>query len=265
LAVTALTDGLNGLAKIITHNQKGIQQFATGALKAVIGAVKDFSRLVRALSPWLHKIFNGVDALLKPFGGWKRLLEGLVLIKLFGKLSDFAGGFGKLGAAAGEKGAAGKVGLLRTRLLALGRLGVIGVTILVSYEVAKGAQRFDRWLGGTGFGQAIGAGTNLLSADDVKKLLTRGATPAQIQAKFGSLIDPSGQLALATATARKVGAPGGVLGPQFGAPAGLAGPIGATRRRLGSLTLPRSITAAITAAEAGHGNLDKANAAAYAY
>lgn len=85
--VKDLTDALDVLAKTIQQNQKGITEFASGALDALVKTVKIAWPIVKTLATWLGQV-------VKAMGGWKDAFEIILtgvlayqFVKLAGTIS----------------------------------------------------------------------------------------------------------------------------------------------------------------------------------
>lgn len=124
VAVKDLTDGLNGLAKIIDRNKTTIRDIVGGALAALKSTVK-------ALLPFVAALATNANKVAKAVGGWKRVFEVVFTIGIAAKLSKITSALTNLGTAAGEKGAAGEVATLSSRLKA-----IAGKTFLVTIALA---------------------------------------------------------------------------------------------------------------------------------
>lgn len=149
-----LTDGIPHLSKWVNKlNDSGdAARYAKETVSTVKGVVEDLIPVVKTGA-------HGFETFSKDVGGTKHAVELLGGAFAAWKLSSVITGIGT------SSGSAAKgVELLRTRLIALKTLGMIGVTIVVSYEVAKEAQRFSKWLGGTKYGKTLGLGDTPLPA-----------------------------------------------------------------------------------------------------
>ncbi len=89
LAIKALTDGLNALAKIITRNQNGIREFVAGALKALVSIVK-------IAAPIVAKLAHGLSSVVHAIGGWKTAFEIVISGFLAAKFIALAGAISKV-------------------------------------------------------------------------------------------------------------------------------------------------------------------------
>jgi len=88
VAVKDLTDGLNALAHLIQDNRKGIREFVSGALGALVDIVKVATPLLKGLATVLGKIADTV-------GGWKVafeiILTGALALKVGALVKSISG------------------------------------------------------------------------------------------------------------------------------------------------------------------------------
>lgn len=196
----------SGNQKRVTHDVEVVVHDLEAALKDAYTATK---AVLDIAEPIVHQL-----------GGWKTVIETLIGLKFASTILGWVSALEKLigaKAAGGVLGAESASAGLLSKLGALKALGAIGVTIAVSYEVAKGAQQFGNWLDGTWFGKNImGAGVPLppgVSFGDISR--------AQQDYNSGHLTARDKKVIRAIAKAAGQPDPFGVTGP-----AGPAGPIG---------------------------------------
>jgi cell wall-associated NlpC family hydrolase len=120
--IVDLTNVLQDLAHWLDKNHDKVVEITTGALAGLEQIVRILAPLVATLAKDLAKVADAV-------GGWDQAFE----IILGGVLLKALLGIGK---AAGEKGAAGKVGLLSTRLKGLNALTIAPIVIPIALAVS---------------------------------------------------------------------------------------------------------------------------------
>lgn len=127
-----------------TENQRRLQNDVNQVLRTA-------GRVIRGLIVALRLAKTVLTPFVNALGGVERTatIAGLAMLTL--KARSVALGLGLRRASVNAL-------TLRSRLAALGRLGTIGITVAVAYEVTKGAQRFSKFLGGTGVGKKLGLG-----------------------------------------------------------------------------------------------------------
>ena len=113
-------------------------QTATGIINALKGPVEAVAGAFKTLGSAVGGTKNEVELLAAAFAAWR--VTGWLTA-----LGALTGGIRGVGTSA--RTSAGQVAGLRAVLGRLGAMGVIGVTIAVSYEVAKGGQWLSKALG----------------------------------------------------------------------------------------------------------------------
>jgi hypothetical protein len=166
-------------------------QTATGIINALKGPVEAVANAFKTLGSAVGGTKNEVELLAAAFAAWK--ISGW--ITAFGALS---GGIHGVGTSA--KTSAGAVTGLRAALSRLGAMGVIGVTIAVSYEVAKGGQWFSKWLGKQGI---PGVGDKNIPGGSLPDFARRAVAQGMSQARFVEAAGLGGISASAAAAAYK--------------------------------------------------------------
>jgi hypothetical protein len=156
VAVKDLTDGLNALAGIIDRNQDAIRDVVGGALGAFVAVVRLAAKLVGELWPALDKTADSL-------GGWKRVFEGLIALKIALIVGGWADAFLGLKTQAREAGVAigaeGAASGLAGRLAALKKIGVIGITLAIATQFLPQGQGQPGWMSKVPiFGDAAGFG-----------------------------------------------------------------------------------------------------------
>jgi hypothetical protein len=116
-------------------------QTATGIIDALRGPVEGLAKGFKDLGDVVGGSKNEVKLLGTAFAAWK--VSGWLTA-----LTGLTGSVKGVGTAA--ETSAGQVRGLRGALTRLGAMGAIGVTVAVSYEVAKGGEWLSRWLGKQG-------------------------------------------------------------------------------------------------------------------
>ena len=116
-------------------------QTATGIINALKGPVEAVAGAFKTLGSAVGGTKNEVELLAAAFAAWR--VTGWLTA-----LGALTGGIRGVGTSA--RTSAGQVAGLRAVLGRLGAMGVIGVTIAVSYEVAKGGQWLSKALGTLG-------------------------------------------------------------------------------------------------------------------
>jgi murein DD-endopeptidase MepM/ murein hydrolase activator NlpD len=126
--IVDLTVALQDLAHWLDQNHDKVVEITGGALTAL-------ENTVRILAPLVSDLAKNLDQVAQAVGGWDTAFEivigGVLLKSLLG-----------IGAAAGEEGAAGKVGLLTSRLKGLSSLQIAPIIIGVDLAVTKAAHDF---------------------------------------------------------------------------------------------------------------------------
>lgn len=166
VAVKDLTDGLNGLAQIIDHNQTQIRTFISGALQGFVDTIRTAVAVGGVFVHVLQDIANGINALLGPIASAHTAIEAFMLVFVLRKvvaldaLASIASYLLRLGSTARtagtttstglmviENGAASattKVGGLRSSLLSLGSpqvlllLAAAAAAVKVIYDTFQG-------------------------------------------------------------------------------------------------------------------------------
>jgi hypothetical protein len=141
-------DGATWLGQ--NKNQERVLADVKTAAHALGSAIKIGAAIVHDATPLVHGI---TDA----FGGLKNTLELIAAVKVARWASRLVGSLGGIGAAAGEKGAAGEVGVLVSRLAALKTIGTITIPIVIALQLDEHKQgifdrlrkvdKLDEWLG----------------------------------------------------------------------------------------------------------------------
>ena len=168
-----------------SSNEKRVTHDVEDAIHTLAGVLHDVATLTKDVDA-------KVGPLVEDFGGWKRVIELLIALKFASVLGGWYTNIQKLigSGGTGLVGAEGSSAGLLKNLGALRALGEIGVAVIVSYEIATNAQRFSRWLGGTAFGRAVGAGDTPLppgvSFDQVLKAVndTKAGHPTAADKKI---------------------------------------------------------------------------------
>jgi hypothetical protein len=118
-----LTLALQDLAHWLDENHDKVVEITTGALAGL-------EQTVRILAPLVATLAKDLDKVAEAVGGWDQAFE----IVLAGTLVKALLG---IGTAAGEKGAAGKVGLLSTRLTGLNALTIAPIVIPLAIAISQ--------------------------------------------------------------------------------------------------------------------------------
>ena len=164
---------------------------ATGIVQALKGPVEALIGAFKALGDAVGGTRNEMKLLIAVFAAWK--VSGWITA-----LAGLSGGIRGVGASA--KTSAGAVTGLRAALSRLGAMGVIGVTIAVSYEVAKGGEWLSKWLGKQGI---PGVGDKNLPTGQLSGFARAAVAQGTSQAKFIEAAGLGGISASAAAAAYK--------------------------------------------------------------
>jgi hypothetical protein len=164
-------------------------QTATGIINALKGPVEGLVSGFKALSSAVGGTKNAVELLGAAFAAWK--ITGWI-----SALGALSGSVKTVGTSA--KTSTGQVTGLRAALGRLGAMGVIGVTIAVSYEVAKGGEWLSKWLGKQGI---PGVGDKNVPAGSLPAFARAAVAQGTSQAKFVEAAGLGGISASAAATA----------------------------------------------------------------
>ena len=128
VAVKDLTDGLDALAGIIQRNQGTIRDIVSGALAALILAVK-------VLSPLIGGLAKAIEFLVGQIGGWKVAFAALLAIGLAKVISGWISNIGSF--ATSVTGAQTKLDALRGSLKLLAAVGIITVEVDIIQRALK--------------------------------------------------------------------------------------------------------------------------------
>jgi hypothetical protein len=156
VAVKDLTNGLNALAGIIRRNQQAIREIVGGALAAFVQLVKAAAAAIRVLWPLISRVTSGL-------GGWRRVFEILIGLKIASLVTGWAASFTKLAGAEALGGAEAKSAGLLGNLRKLAAIRVIGIPIVLDVALAgAGAVALTKLMGwaGTGISRSFGGSPN---------------------------------------------------------------------------------------------------------
>jgi hypothetical protein len=265
------------IADFIKQNRTVLHDFFAGAIKVI----NDVLSLLRPMLSLLSRILGYINKLAGGTDVWRRAIELLLGVLTAKRLYDWASGFGKVAAGEAAVGAAatesaGKVGLLRGAILALASpevlavLGPLAAIVGAGYGLGKlfdnntatfeqlrrSKDPFAKWALGsitkqaTGF-KGAGQAPSILSLADVAQPISQGLlSPAGVMALKNRFETPI-QYQTALTWAQQIS--GG--GFRHGKAPGFRN----------DLVLPYSIHEQLLNASDGKGDMQKANAAAYAY
>jgi hypothetical protein len=188
-------------------------------------AVNDAVSAFEAVKAIVVPLADAFQTLSKAVGGTKQAVELLIgafaafkAAKLLGGITSIAAGVGGIGAAA--RTSTGSVLALRAAMLGIPA---------AAYAVAKGGEAFSNWLGGTGFGKAVGAGNQNFPPGSLGYLANNAVQGGMGQGKFveeaglGGFSAGAARAAYRAAIRRNVYTVTG-FGTVGGATAGLGGP-----------------------------------------
>jgi len=115
-------------------------------------------------------------------GGFKHTLELLIGLKFASSAANIVGGFTNIGAAAGEAGAAGKAGLLLSRLKLLGAIGVLAIGIDLIINAKSVDKQVGAWLDSHGLGFLSGDKNSVTTYKQYESLpgQLQNLSPAQV-------------------------------------------------------------------------------------
>lgn len=203
--------------------------------RAVATVVQDLETAVADLTPVVKTAAHVAEGFSSAVGGSKNAVKLLALAFVSVKTAKLLGGLTSIKTEA--KLGAGEVGLLRSNLLALSKLGVIGVTLYVVPKIAN--SRLGKKLGldysatdlvhDIGKALGIGGGGSQSANNALLKKLSR--LPTGFPAGFSPTGGPSS--GFTSADARRDGTTGAVTGP--------------TRRSVKPLTSAQALTVALAA------------------
>ena len=174
-ALPAITRYLNRGADWL--NQTENQQRALRGLRSVVATVKE---IVSALTPFVQGAAAAAQKFADAVGGAKEAVQLLAGAVVALKFTGLIAGLATTGATA--KGAAGSVGLLSKRLVALRLLGPIAIPVTVGIEVLLHRDQIDSavtgWLRDRGLGGLTG---EQIKADTVAELQKRLAVERRLR------------------------------------------------------------------------------------
>jgi hypothetical protein len=280
--IRLIATALNGIGSFLQENRQTFNDFFAGALKSA----HDMLTLVHGLTAVLTPLLTAVNGLAHGLGGWRTIIDILIAYKFATIMQGWALALAGVGVAAKEAETAeiilngttvtlgttaaattAEVGGLRGALLALGgadiAAGLLGVLGPLSAIVAVLASAGDAPSVTDNKGRA-GVLQGLIGSGEIPKAVIMAAikdagidpnTPVATALKNQTVLSDINSYATAH---RLLGASGGRhLDPNKSA--------AETAAAQSNFPLPKAIQDQILAAQAGHGDLDKANAAAYAY
>lgn len=154
-------------------NQSKNQQRIVGAVRS---AVKTLSDVIAALTPIVKTVVGAVESFTDAVGGAKNAIKLLIAVTAGWKIA-------KLGADLA--GASGQAGGLRTRLLALTRMGPIAIPVVIGVSVLMNKGAIDEavtgWLKGHGLGGLTGGNINARSVSGANKILQSSMVPGWVK------------------------------------------------------------------------------------
>ncbi len=113
-----------------TKNQERVQRDVEAVLREGTKVVEGFAGAVRLVAPPVRDVTEAL-------GGAEKAARDLLLLFAGWKVAGLLGKFRAVGAAAGEAGAAGQIGLLGSRLALLRAAGPYVIPIIITYELVK--------------------------------------------------------------------------------------------------------------------------------
>lgn len=217
-ALPAIAKYLNQTADWL--NQTENQQRASDLLKGAVGAIRD---TVATLTP----IIKDAAAALKTFrdviGGNREAIELLLATFAAFKVAKFVGAFDAIAASAGDKGAAGGIGLLTSRLKTLGAIGVITIGIDIAINGGKITEQIDSALKANGLGFLVGGDLNVSTVQQLNDLVAKGGLAGRVAAQALAKLPAASRTTVAPSSRFFFNGPPVVIGPQGTSGIGTAG------------------------------------------
>lgn len=283
--IRLIATALNGIGSFLQANRQTFNDFFAGALQSA----HDMLVLIHGVAAAITPLLTAVNGLAHGLGGWRTIIDILIAYKFATIMQGWALALARVGTAAkvattaeiilngttvtlGTTAAAttAEVGGLRGALLALGgadiAAGLTGLLGPLSAIVAVLASAGDApsVTGNKGVAAVL---QGLVGSGEIptSEVMAAGKQAGVGDQPFGTALKNPDFVAILDAYAKAhhlYGSSGGShldpnkpLGPQMAA-------IAAAQK---NFPLPKGIQDQILAAQAGHGDLDKANEAAYAY